>query len=620
MKLKFRCLSLLTAGSLTAATLCGLSSGLTEPEKNAAIIESTGTTKIAEKLQAALEDSNDDDLIPVYIWINDIDYGAVESKTVQKLGFSKESLSKQSGKMYEPLTVSLSTKIMESAAIQEKSDINLSDDYKTDEEITKTEMLSIMQDFYSANETKLKKLSDDVDLYVDTSRKFAQKAYNEENNEFMDNYLKNANIIFQSEYAPMIICEISKSTILYLNTLASVESLSLYETTECTDELNIAVTVESIDGDYTRDTLGFNGNGVKVGQIESGRPQTGIAELSGTKITRGGTNNYTDHATKVASIIAGKSGMAPGAELYCTTVDNFYQNAEWLISSGVSVINMSAGGNSNGTYDDKAKWVDHIVCQHCVGWVKSAGNGGEYNEYVTSPGNAYNVITVGAIDEHGTVRTDDDTFCDDFSLYKTGYGMPSKPDVVAPGAEGTSFAAPHVTGMIAQMLSFCPTLKAQPETIKAVVIASCDRKTTGESMSSITNKEGSGVVNAINAANSISNVLVQKTYYLTSGSSISFDFYPLTTGTKTIAIAWLKSTGVRGTHTSPSGFSDIPLADFDLYVYDYNGKCVGGSISSSNPVEMVRFNAETINKYTVKIKRYDKGDSYERITLAHVRD
>ena len=236
--------------------------------------------------------------------------------------------------------------------------------------------------------------------------------------------------------------------------------------------------------------------------------------------------------------------MAPSAELYCTTciavVENICQNVEWLISSGVNVINISYGlTNASGIYDDFTKWTDHVVFYHGISFVKSSGNGGNQNQYVTRPGDAYNVITVGAINEHNTVRTDDDTLYEK-SSYKTGSGMPMKPDVVAPGAEGTSFAAPHVTGMIAQMMSFCPSLKFRPDAIKAAVVASCDRKTTNESINSITNKEGSGVVNAINAANSISNVLIQKTYYYTNESSFSFDFYPLTTGTKTIAIAWLK--------------------------------------------------------------------------------
>lgn len=261
--------------------------------------------------------------------------------------------------------------------------------------------------------------------------------------------------------------------------------------------------------------------------------------------------------------------------------------------------------------------------EHRVSWVISSGNGGEENEYVSSPGNAYNVITVGAIDDHGTVGASDDTFCD-FSSYKTGSAMPSKPDVVAPGVlvpdviEGTSFSAPYVTGMIAQMMSFCPTYKYRPDAIKAAVVASCNRKTTNESINCIIDKEGSGVINAINAANSISNMSIQKTCYTTTDSSISFDFYPLTTGTKTIAISWLKRNTASGSSSSISGPS---LTDLDLYIYDYNGNCVGKSVSVFNSVEMIRFNATTINKYTVVIRRPNSGSTTtELISLAHVRD
>lgn len=185
-------------------------------------------------------------------------------------------------------------------------------------------------------------------------------------------------------------------------------------------------------------------------------------------------------------------------------------------------------------------------------------------------------------------------------------------------SNGTSVAAAYVTGMIAQMMSFCPTLKFRPDAIKAAVIASCDRKTSGESINGMTNKEGSGVVNALNAANSISNVSVQGTYYSTSNDTITFDFYPLTTGTKTIAIAWLKrNTGSGTNHTS---VKDTPFVDFDLYIKDINGNTVYYSNSLYNSVEMVRFNTTTTNKYTVVIKRFKTGSSIEKISLAHVRD
>lgn len=130
MKFKVRYLSLLTAIGLTATTLCGFSSKLSETEEIGTIVESTNTSKITDKLQAVLDDSNDDDLIPVYIWTSDIDYDEVENKTIQASGFSKENLIEKSDKMYQSLTVSFAPDIVETASLQEKSDINLSDNYK----------------------------------------------------------------------------------------------------------------------------------------------------------------------------------------------------------------------------------------------------------------------------------------------------------------------------------------------------------------------------------------------------------------------------------------------------------------------------------------------------------
>lgn len=65
---------------------------------------SKSESKITEELWAVLNESTDDEMIPVYIWINDIDCNAVESKTIKTTGFSKEELTAKSKKLYEPLT------------------------------------------------------------------------------------------------------------------------------------------------------------------------------------------------------------------------------------------------------------------------------------------------------------------------------------------------------------------------------------------------------------------------------------------------------------------------------------------------------------------------------------
>lgn len=261
MDMKVRALSLFAAACLTATTLGNQSTSSAAVGIGGVIAADKLNTKISDELQAVLDESQDNDMIPVYIWTNDIDYNMVESRTVQATGLSKDAIMKQSSDLYEPLTASLAPDVMVEAVAGRSSAIASSGDYETAAKITKADTLSLMQNFYSAHKAELAELSDTVDMYVDTKRSFAREAYNEQNGGFVDNYLKDAKIIFQSQYAPMIICEISKSTILYLDTLNSIESLSLYEELEVVDYGNIAVGVKSIRGDYTRDNLGFDEDG-----------------------------------------------------------------------------------------------------------------------------------------------------------------------------------------------------------------------------------------------------------------------------------------------------------------------------------------------------------------------
>lgn len=646
MKMKNCILSLVAAACLTVTTLGSYSTPSAAIKSSGTVTAGQLDTKITQELQAVLDEARDDDLIPVYIWINDIDYNEVERKTVQASGFSKDTLMEKSNKLYEPLMVSLASDVIEDAVSQGSAVAMSSKDYETAAKITEADTLSLMQDFYLEHKVELEELSDSVDRYISARRSFSQEAHNEQNSDFVESSLKGAKIIFQSEFAPMIICELPKRAIMNLDTLNNVESLSLYEEIELVDEedtgyerltavaaATIGDGVKNIKGDYTRDNSGFNGYGVKVGQIEDNCPQTGVAELANTKITRNDSSKTSAHASMVAAIIAGSTGMAPQAELYSATKgDDIFKSTEWLLDMHVSVINMSAYVVEKPTevYGEYARWVDYVVNNYGVSWVKSAGNGGE-RMYVTSPGNAYNVITVGGIDINGTAATGDDIYFKDTNI-RTDDNMPSKPEVAAPAGyfwrpdgirdAGTSYAAPYVTGMVAQMMSCCPTLKLRPDAIKAAVVASCDRKTASSRLDVMTGGEGYGVVNAVNAVNSISNVLTQNTFdikydYNKNDNKNTFDFYPLTTGTKTIAIAWLKLN--KQANTNHIVTSEETFANFDLYVYDSNGQEVASSESDCNSVEMVRFNATTTNKYTVKIIKKTGGTSKEKISLAHVR-
>ncbi len=595
------------------------------------IAQEPESSKITIELQEALDELDNDDIVPVYVWINDIDHERVKEIVFDNTGLSEEMLMDVSYEIYKPLKDNSIHKMEEQFghkpefeevdAVYSGSEIN--DIQNVDEDYIKK-----VKDFYVANQDEILQLSTYVDTYISEKRAIAREEYNKQNNAFVEEYLEEANISFISSYAPMIICDTTKEKINELNNIEEVESISLCTDVENCDDGNMDISVPSINGSYVRDILGLDGYGIKIGQIEAGRPEENIVELASTLITRGGDYNNTDHASRVAAIMAGATGMAPRAELFCTTLlgnvpSTFYANTEWLLSNGVKVINRSSTELQSHTYDDIAKWVDHIVNVHNVSWVQTPGNllGEDDDPVVRSPGNAYNVITVCAIDDNGTVNSNDDSYYSN-NLYTTNNNLPNKPDVVAPGVgfyvtgyspkSGTSFAAPHVTGMIAQMMQYMPTLIIRPDAVKAAVLASCDRKVTNETMAWITDKEGAGVINAFNAICFINNIATQQSYYNTTASSFGLIYDPLTYGTKTVAISWLK----QNIGCDPSTTSNPTFTNFNLKVLDEDNNVVASSQSYYNSAELVRFTAVPGITYTIKVTRYTNNSTSEKLSVA----
>jgi len=258
-----------------------------------------------------------------------------------------------------------------------------------------------------------------------------------------------------------------------------------------------------------RNGFGVDGTGVAVGVVEPGRVlSTHEAFASVGKLTQrplvGGDNTFSEHTTAVASIIAGnditandqQKGVAPGATLISSptfAVGGAAAGINDAVAAGARVVNMSFGGNPPvATFEAIA------TANTLVTFVKSAGNNSGQNNNpndpangannVTDPGLAYNIIAVGALNRDFTRRAD-------FSSFNNGLaGAPAKPDLVAPGeyvtsavgadlnaggllndydnrftasdyahratsgstsgpVNGTSFAAPHVSGAAALMLN-----------------------------------------------------------------------------------------------------------------------------------------------------------------------
>ena len=261
----------------------------------------------------------------------------------------------------------------------------------------------------------------------------------------------------------------------------------------------------ALSGGHKLHEAGFRGKGMTIAVIDAGFHNADrITAMQNIRIL--GTKDFVnpqadiyaqgDHGMKVLSCIGMNqpdimTGTAPEASFWLLRsedeasehlVEQDYWAAavEFADSVGVDVLNTSLGYY---TFDDKSK--DYTLCQldgefslmsrqaaHLADkgmvLVCSAGNSGMGSwKKITPPGDARNVLTVGAVDKKGVLAPFS-------SIGNTADGR-IKPDVVAVGlgadvmdtdgnqghANGTSFASPIMCGMVTCLWQACPHLTAK---------------------------------------------------------------------------------------------------------------------------------------------------------------
>jgi serine protease AprX len=276
---------------------------------------------------------------------------------------------------------------------------------------------------------------------------------------------------------------------------------------------------------------GANGKGVTVAVLD-----TGIAKLADfSKLIKGvdlsGEGDpFKDsfgHGTFVAGLIAGNGasskgryvGEAPGAAVVpvkvagasgITDLATVIAGIQWVVNNKdalrIGVLNISMGAvpfpsSVINPLDQavEAAWNAGIVV------VTSAGNLGDTNGSITSPGDDPLVITVGAMDDNGTASPADDTMTSFSSVGPTAVDGWFKPDLVASGrsvvslrvpgstidvanpsarvgkgnfvGSGTSFSAAITSGAAAIVRQQHP--KAVPDRIKGVLLGGASRGPVG---------------------------------------------------------------------------------------------------------------------------------------------
>ena len=271
----------------------------------------------------------------------------------------------------------------------------------------------------------------------------------------------------------------------------------------------------------------FAGRGIpQVNFVTSGKPN--------------GTLDGRGHGSFVAGIAAGSgkdaAGVAPNAPLISLDVmddsgsgktSDVIAATEWIFKNHVKydigVVNYSLhGGGMAHFYDDPLNkavsklWFDGVVVVAAAG---NYGKDGAPSGVLFAPGNNPFVITVGAIDIGGTAKVGDDDRAPWSAYGRTPDGF-WKPEICAPGRmmvgpipmasslakekptkiknagymelSGTSFSAPVISGIAAQILARNPDMT--PDQVKGAVMRRARDVPRAEK-----NSCGVGQVNAVRA-------------------------------------------------------------------------------------------------------------------------
>lgn len=491
-------------------------------------------------------------------------------------------------------------------------------------------------DFVRETKSKRHEAMSMMNAIIDKQREYAEKLFREYNLNAIENAgITTNNIAYTCLYSPCVIVSTdNKATLLRIAKCDQVTYVGYHNNEVVSEETNPALT--AVGASYVRDTLGYDGYGVKAGVYDSGRVDKTVSDLSNSLVTVLNTSmSISTHSTNVTRIINGSGGVAPQAHVYSnSSTTSAEQGIEALINKNVSVINISLefSRDENDYYNDFEKWIDHISHQHHMTVVVSSGNNG-VGSTVAAPGLAYNVITVGGMDTKNTSSTDDDTIYSNSATNGScagngGANGCAKPDFLAPhtfsgiSGGGTSYSAPVVTGIIAQMIECKPSIATEPAVIKAVLTSSTIKKVAPNASPSvaetwagpITAQQGAGVVSAKKAISILSAGKYWVGYVTTSGVTkninvTSSDLYIRP------SIAWTRP-NTTTTHTTISATAGV-AANMRLRIYKPDGTLRKTADKTNTSVELAHFNVQEVyGTYKAKIDRVDSGTNSVWCALA----
>ncbi|TET90192.1 MAG: PKD domain-containing protein [Methanomassiliicoccales archaeon] len=305
---------------------------------------------------------------------------------------------------------------------------------------------------------------------------------------------------------------------------------------------------------------------------------------------------------------------------------------DWAIqTAGADVISFSFGGAgfTNGN-NGPARYFDAVIDDLGVPIAVSAGNDGPGAGTISRPADAFNILTVGSInDQNSDARSGD--FISGFSSRGPLDDGRIKPDVVAPGANirsanndweglssdfvqmsGTSMAAPHVAASLLLMMNYTNDPSLFPAVYKALMINQAE---DWGIIAGVENETGWGYIN-------LDDTLTYMDYHIEGfvNTTLRYRFYR---GSVTAAD---KATLVWQRH---SVYLDefFPLQywlpnDLDLYIYEMPSRNeLGKSIYPLNNIEQLNFGASSAD-VLLKVRVFGdvEGTTDEPFSLALMSD
>ena len=335
-------------------------------------------------------------------------------------------------------------------------------------------------------------------------------------------------------------------------------------------------------------------------------------------------HNITDlngHGTHVAGIIASTHniyrGIAFGANLLnakCLDKNGHGEDVQvisaldWAVtqaSDTAEIINMSFG-STNAPPDGESsltRYIDAIAELYDVAIVVAAGNT-DTGPKINLPGDGYNVITVGAIDDRDTVDRSDDIIAAFSCEGPTDDGR-IKPDLVAPGVNivssyirstiyplsGTSMATPMVSGALALIAPILIPEFGENWVIaaKALLINSADdwyiRGPDG--------KSGWGYINLLNAWNQREYIHVDE---VTEENPSVFSIYTEGGESVKVTIVW-----ERHFREILGSYKPYEVSKLRVQLFDPDGNFLMETSGSPDNVKQIVFIANKSGYYLVRV-------------------